>query len=119
MFQALVTDASYKHAVALARHAKRAISNLRVVGHDELHGVLAGSQRCYDTILTGMPLKRALRDATFDMVIPVGATSVLTVAAVCPTLAVLSPREELEVCYDKRRPWNRQTSLRWRRRKPG
>ncbi|MBV8136215.1 MAG: hypothetical protein JO121_11385 [Deltaproteobacteria bacterium] len=103
MFQALVTDASYKHAVALTRHAKVAIPNLRVVGHDEVHGVFAGSHRCYDAILTGMPLERALRDGTFDMVIPVGATSVLTVAAECPALAVLSTREELEVCYDKRR----------------
>lgn len=103
MFQALVTDASYKHAVALTRHAKRAIPNLRVVGHDEVHGVLAGSHRCYDAILTGMPLKSALQDGTFDMIIPVGATSVLTVAAECPALAVLPAREDLEVCYDKRR----------------
>jgi predicted ATP-grasp superfamily ATP-dependent carboligase len=50
-----------------------------------------------------MPLKRALREGTFDMIIPVGATSVLTVAAECPALAVLPPREDLEVCYDKRR----------------
>jgi hypothetical protein len=103
VFQALVTDASYKHAVALARHAKRAIPNLQLVGHDAAHGVFAGSYRCYDTILTGMPLKNALRNGTFDMVIPVGATSVLTVAAECPTLAVLPPREQLEVSYDKRR----------------
>jgi hypothetical protein len=103
VFHALVTDASYKHAVALARHAKRAIPNLRLVGHDAVHGVLAGSYRCYDTILTGMPLKNALRNGTFDMVIPVGATSVLTVAAECPALAVLPPREQLEVSYDKRR----------------
>jgi hypothetical protein len=103
VFQALVTDASYKHAVALARHAKRAIPDLRLVGHDAMHGVFAGSYRCYDTILTGMPLKSALRNGTFDLVIPVGATSVLTVAAECPALAVLPPREQLEVSYDKRR----------------
>ena len=103
MFRALVTDASYKHAVALARHAKRAIPDLRIVGHDPVHGVLAGSHRCYDTILTRMPLKSALRDGSFDMVIPVGATSVLTVAAECPELAVLPPREELQLSYDKRR----------------
>jgi hypothetical protein len=103
VFRALVTDASYKHAVALARHAKRAIPNLRVVGHDAVHGVLAGSHRCYDAVLTGMPLKVALQNGSFDMVIPVGATSVLTVAAQCPALAVLPPLEELEVSYDKRR----------------
>ena len=103
MFQALVTDASYKHAVALARHAKQAIPNLRIVGHDPVHGVLAGFHRCYDAILTGMPLESALRDGTFDMVIPVGASSVLTVAAECPELAVLPAREELEVSYDKLR----------------
>jgi ATP-grasp domain len=103
VFETLVTDASYKHAVALARHAKRAIPNLRIVGHDQLHGVLAGSHRCYDEILTGMPLKSALRDGTFDMVIPVGASSVLTVAAECPGRAVLPAREELEASYDKRR----------------
>jgi hypothetical protein len=103
VFRALVTDASYKHAVALARHAKRAIPDLRIVGHDAVHGVLAGSYRCYDRILSEMPLKSALRDGSFDMVIPVGATSVLTVAAECPELAVLPPREGLEISYDKHR----------------
>jgi hypothetical protein len=102
VFQTLVTDAGYKHAVALAVHAKRAIPNLRIVGHDQVHGVLAGSHRCYDEVLTGMPLKSVLRDGTFDMVIPVGATSVLTVAAECPERAVLPARKELEVSYDKR-----------------
>lgn len=103
MFRALVTDANYKQAVALARHAKRAIPDLRIVGHDPVHGVFAGSHCCDDSILTRMPVTSALRAGSFDMVIPVGATSVLTVAAECPKLAVLPPREELEVSYDKRR----------------
>ena len=34
MLNALVTDANYKHAVALARHAKKVIPDSRVVGHD-------------------------------------------------------------------------------------
>src|SRR5215471_15633660 len=103
MFNALVTDASYKHAVALARHAKRVIPDLRLVGHDKAHGALARAYGSYDAILTGMPLESALRNGSFDMVIPVGGSSVLKVAAECPALAVLPERGALEVCYDKRR----------------
>ena len=95
MFNALVTDANYKHAVALARHAKKVIPDSRVVGHDAAHGALARAYRCYDAILTGMSLESALRNGSFDMVIPVGGTSVLTVAAECPALAVLPARGDL------------------------
>ena len=103
MFNALVTDANYKHAVALARHAKKVIPDSRVVGHDAAARGPCRAYRCHDAILTGMSLESALRNGSFDMVIPVGGTSVLTVPAECPALAVLPARGDLEVCYDKRR----------------
>jgi hypothetical protein len=103
MFRVLVTDASYKNAIALASHIKRALPDVQVLGHDPSPRLarFARWYCCFDAVLTGMPLETALEMKRFDMVIPVGATSVLTTIKRCPDLAVLPARERVEICYDK------------------
>jgi hypothetical protein len=64
------------HKHASARHVKREILDLPIVGHDAVDGVFAWFYRSDDAILTGMTRQRALRSCAFNMVIPVGAASV-------------------------------------------
>jgi hypothetical protein len=77
MFNALVTDASYKKR-GCARPSREK-GDPRFTGSRDTtrpHGALARAYRCYDAILTGMSPESALRNGSFDMVIPVGGTSV-------------------------------------------
>jgi predicted ATP-grasp superfamily ATP-dependent carboligase len=101
MFRVLVTDATYKHTVALARHAKAALPDLYLIGHTRRTGLVAKWNGCFDAVVCGMPLEAALDKQRYDMVIPVGGPSVLTVAARCPQYSVLAPRSNLETCFDK------------------
>ena len=101
MFRVLVTDANYKHAVALAQHARREIADLYLIGHANRAGRIAKWQSCFDSVVWREPLERALAARDYDMAIPIGGRSVLTVASTCPELSVQSPRSQLEVCYDK------------------
>ena len=103
MFRVLITDASYKHAIALARHAKSELPDLYVIGHANRIGRLARWHSCFDSVVSGVELERALATEVYDMVIPVGGRSVLTVAASCPEMSVLPGLDQLEVCYDKPR----------------
>lgn len=101
MFRILVTDASYKHTIALVRHAKNEIRDLYVIGHTSRASLVAKWHACFDAVVCEVPLEQALRTQSYDMVIPVGGRSVLTVAAKRPELSVLPPRGQLEICYDK------------------
>ena len=101
VFRVLVTDATYKHTIALARHAKAAIDDLYVVGHADRIGRFARWHSCFDSVVHGVSLEEALRTERYDMAIPVGGRSVLTVASVRPETAVLPPRDQLDICYDK------------------
>ena len=103
MFRVLITDANYKNAVALTRHAKRDITDLFAIGHTTSHGWLAKLNGCFDSVVSGVSLDSALHGQAYDMVIPVGGLSVLTVAAQSAGNAVLPPCEELQVSYDKLR----------------
>lgn len=103
MFRILVTDASYKHTIALVRHARSEIPDVYVIGHTARPSLVAKWHACFDSMVCGMPLERALETQNYDMVIPVGGRSVLTVAATCPEFSVLPPRSQLEICYDKPR----------------
>jgi predicted ATP-grasp superfamily ATP-dependent carboligase len=103
MFRVLVTDASYKHAIALVRHARSEIPDLYVIGHTNKTPLVAKWHACFDAVVCGVPLERALETQNYDMIIPVGGRSVLTVAARCPELSVLPPLDQLKICYDKPR----------------
>jgi predicted ATP-grasp superfamily ATP-dependent carboligase len=103
MFRVLITDACYKNAIALARHLRRDIPDLYLVGHSVRRGHLAAWYRCFDRVLENIPLDRALENQPFDLAIPVGGASVLSVAARCPDRAVLPSPDMLETCYDKSR----------------
>jgi predicted ATP-grasp superfamily ATP-dependent carboligase len=103
MFKILVTDAAYKHAIALVRYAKRDIRDLYVIGHSTRLGRFAKWHSCFDSVVSRIPLEQALETLEYDMVIPVGAQSVLTVAARRPAMAVLPGLDQLAVCFDKRR----------------
>jgi predicted ATP-grasp superfamily ATP-dependent carboligase len=101
VFRVLITDASYKHAVALVRYAKKEIPDLYVIGHADRVARIAKWHSCFDSVICGVSLAEALKMQEYDMVIPVGGRSVLTVAETCPELSVLPSRSQLETCYDK------------------
>ncbi|HTY55134.1 MAG TPA: hypothetical protein VMB26_08040 [Candidatus Binataceae bacterium] len=103
MFRVLVTDASYKHTIALARHAKKEIDDLYIIGHTTENSRFAGWYSCFDSVISNVSLEHALWLQDYDMIIPVGGSSVLSVAASFPTLAVLPQLDHLELCYDKPR----------------
>jgi len=103
MFRVLVTDASYKHTIALVRHARREIPDLYVIGHTDHNSRVASWHSCFDSVISNVSLEHALWLQDYDMIIPVGGNSVLTVAESFPEHAVLPPLDKLELCYDKPR----------------
>ena len=101
-YRVLVTDADYKHSIALARYIKRDMQNIFLVGHARGAVRFARHYSCFDEFVTHEPLQVTLQKRKFDQVIPVGGRSVLQVAQTCPALAVLPPLDQLQSCYDKR-----------------
>lgn len=102
LHRVLVTDAHYKHAIALARFIKRELPGVHLTGHSRRAIRLAKCYGYFDAFVAGEPLRETLLKRSFDQAIPVGGQSVLEVAALCPELAVLPPMERLVSCYDKR-----------------
>ncbi|MEI9994080.1 MAG: hypothetical protein WDM91_05770 [Rhizomicrobium sp.] len=100
-FRVIVTDANYRPSIALAQYAKRAIPDLHLIGHSTGPSYPARWYSCYDEIVSDTPLAPFLQSAQYDMVIPVGADSVLATSAVAPDKAVLPPRDKIEICFDK------------------
>lgn len=100
-FRVLVTDSSFKHAIALARYLKRDIPDLHITGHTGRWLNLGSMYSCFDETISNIPLERAIRENNFEMLIPVGANSVLSVSRLKPSLAVLPSVEQLEISYDK------------------
>jgi biotin carboxylase len=98
----LITDASYKHSIAIQRYIRRAFaSEVTLSAHDETRSVLPRLYRHLDGYVSGRPLAAILEERRFDMVIPVGARSVRQVAAICPDRAVLPSLQSLDACSDK------------------
>ncbi|HWD28868.1 MAG TPA: hypothetical protein VG387_16970 [Rhizomicrobium sp.] len=100
-FRVIVTDAGYKHSIAFADYAKRALTDIEIVGHTPGPATPARWHRCYDRVVAKTPLETLLAAGDYDMVAPIGGNSVLTVAAAAPDKAVLAPREKIEMCFDK------------------
>jgi predicted ATP-grasp superfamily ATP-dependent carboligase len=72
-----------------------------VVGHANRGAHIAKWNVCFDAVICGISLAQALKMQKYNMVIPVGGRSVLTVADTCPELSLLPSRSQLEVCFDK------------------
>lgn len=98
----LVTDADYKHSIALARYIKKDMRGIYLMGHSRDPIRYAKHYHCFDEFVTQEPLQETLQKSEFDQVIPVGAASVLQVAQTRPAMAVLSSLDQLQYCYDKR-----------------
>lgn len=102
LHRVLVTDADFKHSIALARFIRKELPAVHLIGHVERAIRYAKYYGVFDAFIAGEPLRETLLKRSFDQVIPVGGRSVLEVAATRPEMAVLSPMERLISCFDKR-----------------
>lgn len=102
LHRVLITDAHYKHAIALTRFIRKELPGVHLTGHSRRTVRVAKCYGCFDAFVTGEPLRDTLFKRSFDQVIPVGGRSVVEVAEMCPDLAVLPPMKRLVSCYDKR-----------------
>lgn len=101
MFRILLTDASYKHCIAMQRHIRRCLTDVQLVGHDNSKWPTCKYYGYLDSIITDVTLAELLVSEHFDMIIPVGAKSVATVSELCPHLAVLPAMTAIDTCFDK------------------
>lgn len=101
-YRVLLTDADYKHSIALATYIKRDMRDVFLVGHSRRGVRYAKHYRCFDEFVTHESLQETLKKHEFDQVIPVGADSVLQIAQTCPGMAVVSSQDRLLSCYNKR-----------------
>ncbi len=101
VFRVLVTDADTKHSISIQRAVKQAAADIEVIAHTEVKPKHAHLYKYYDRMISGTSLYSVLCRREFDMVIPVGGGSVLTVDATCRDLAVLPSSEALARVYDK------------------
>jgi len=96
----LVTDGNAKHSIALQRYLRKSMPELRLVAHApgkipfcRLQG---GAQE-----IVGGTLEHILQQQHFDLIIPIGGTSVRSVAATCPEKAVIAPIDKIDTCFNK------------------
>ncbi|MBV9251616.1 MAG: hypothetical protein JO227_20515 [Acetobacteraceae bacterium] len=102
VFRVLVTDADTKHSISIQRSVKQAGPDIEVIAHSETKPKYAHLYKFCDRLTWGTPLDLVLRHRDFDMVVPVGGRSVLSVDAMCRQMAVLPSSEALSRVYDKR-----------------
>ncbi len=102
VFRVLVTDADTKHGISIQRAVKQAGPDIEVIAHSETKPRYAHLYKYYDRLTWGTTLQSVLHHRDFDMVVPVGGSSVLAVDAICREMAVLPSSEALRRVYDKR-----------------
>lgn len=94
-----ITDASYKHALALATYLKH--PKIELFGINPVPFKFASLyQKHYHTQLTG-ELEEIVQKHSFDLVIPVGNSSVETLSRINYPNAVLPPARALEIALSK------------------
>lgn len=101
MFRVLITDASSKHCLPLQRHIRRELPDVELVGHDMHFYPLCKHYGYLHSLIRRVPLEKVLHERDFDMILPVGAKAVATVARCRPELAALPSPESLTCCFDK------------------
>jgi predicted ATP-grasp superfamily ATP-dependent carboligase len=101
-YRVLLTDADYKHSIALARYIKRDMQAVSLIGHSYGGTRYAKHYQYFNDFITNETLQETLQKHEFNQVIPVGAKSVLQVAQTCPTAAVVSSPDRLLACFDKK-----------------
>lgn len=107
----LVTDGQYKQSLAIAAYLKAHDHDHVLVGHLSRHFLPTSIFRLrYDAIHTG-DLRDVLDNDDFDLVIPVGSQSVMTVARHPTKKKVLPNIPAIEEALDKHRTFQRAESL--------
>jgi len=101
MYRVLITNASSKHCIPLQRHIRRELPEVELIGHDTHFYPLCKHYGYLHGLIRRVPLETVVRRQDFDLIIPVGAESVATVARHRPEAAVLPSAESLECCFDK------------------
>lgn len=101
LYRVLVTDANFKHSIALGRYIKADVSDVHLTGLYSSGVPFARYYKCFDECVNFPSLREALEARKFDMVIPVGSKAVLEASDVCPHLAILPSAEQLRTAFDK------------------
>lgn len=96
-----LTEASYKHTIALARYLKIFDPSVHITAIAE-HAPRFASlyKNIYDDMAVG-DLSKILQKRSFDLVIPVGNASVKTLSERSFEKAVLPPKESLSIALSK------------------
>lgn len=95
----LFTDGCMKQSIALRRFTRRGLPSVEITAHDRQSFLpITGAA---DHFIHGIGLTACLARGSFDMVIPVAAQSVRTVAETCLQKAVLPARQVLESSFNK------------------
>jgi hypothetical protein len=101
VFSVLITEASSKHCLPLQRHIRAALPDVVLTGHDTHFYPLCKHYGYLNEVIRRVPLETVLAQRQFDMVVPVGAQSVFTVAQCSPTRAAIPSAESIATCFDK------------------
>ncbi|CRX38760.1 ATP-grasp domain-containing protein [Estrella lausannensis] len=106
-----VTDASYKHAMALAHYLRRFDPSFKVTGITRsLPRFSSLYSGVYDQLLVA-DLKDLLEMDSFDLIIPVGDASVKLLSDLECKQAILPPKESLAIALSKRESMKLAESL--------
>lgn len=97
----LLTDGDYKHCMAIQNYMYNYVKLVKIIVHIGGSGLDAWLGKDRRSELVGGDLVRALERVDYDLVIPVGARSVSTVANACPERTVLPSRAAIDLCFDK------------------
>jgi hypothetical protein len=64
-YRVLITDADYKHTIALASYIKRELPDVHLIGHSADIVRFAKQNRCFDEFIKREPLENTLQKARF------------------------------------------------------
>lgn len=96
-----ITDATYKHALALAVYLKRFDSKIEITGINPIEPKFSQLYKKHYSHLLYGSLKELLEQKPFDLVIPVGNSSVETLSLMEYPNAVLPKKASLKVALSK------------------
>ncbi|CAL7963054.1 ATP-grasp enzyme-like protein [Gammaproteobacteria bacterium] len=100
-FRILITDADYKHSIAIQKYLRKTFPHIYMVGHSRSPYSFARYYGYLDSYVNDKSLEQILGGYNFDMIIPVGAESVRKVSELKAALAVLPSMNSLEICFNK------------------
>ena len=97
----LVTDGNTKHSIAIQHYILKYDPTIELLVHRTLSALRSWLAHMPNRTVVGGTLDEVLSKCSYDMVIPVGAKSVVKVAQACPHKAVLPCLDSVNLCLNK------------------